>query len=164
MKMKNLQRKWKTNKYTQTEVTAVTELFFTTSWRSRSNWWNKYLTKIQFTTASLVLKIHFLGAFPPRIISILSPNIRRTTQFMAEARFMQHTSSYLATDLCFNFRFFGCNPPTQFVPSPWLVTLAKNNTLGEVDKINLRTCFAASQYDFHLWANDSKKVAMRGMR
>ena len=35
-------------------------------------------------------------------------------------------------------------------------TLAKKNTLGEVDKINLRTCFAASQYDFHLWADDSK--------
>ena len=35
--------------------------------------------------------------------------------------------------------------------------LAKNNTLGEVYKINLRTCFAASQYDFHLCADDSKK-------
>ena len=82
---------------------------------------------------------------------------------MAEARFMQHTymlsfqKASLATDLCFNFRFFGCNPPTQFLPSPLLVTLAKNNTLGEVDKINLRTLFAASQYDFHLWADDSKK-------
>ena len=51
----------------------------------------------------------------------------------------------LAIDLCFNFRFFGCNPLTQFVP----LTLAKNNTLGEADEINLRTCFAASQYDFH---------------
>ena len=80
---------------------------------------------------------------------------------MAEARFMQHTYllsfQKMATDLCFNFRFFGCNPPTQFVPSPLLVTLAKSNTLGEVDKINLRTRFAASQYDFHLWADDSKK-------
>ena len=82
------------------------------------------MTKIQFATASLVLKIHFLGAFPPRIISILSPNIRRTTQFMTKAIL--------------------------------LATLAKKNTLGEEDKINLRTCFAASQYDFHLWADDSK--------
>ena len=88
------------------------------------------MTKIQFTSANLVLKMHFLGAFPP---------------------------APLATDLCFNFRFFGYNPLTQFVPSPLLVTLAKNNTLGEVDKINLRTRFAASQYDFHLWADDSKK-------
>ena len=123
------------------------------------------MAKIQFTTGSLVLNIHFLGAFSPRIISILSPNIRRTTQFMAEARFMQHTyilsfqKASLATQLIFvfNFRFFGCNPPTQFLPSPLLVTLTKNNTLGEVDKINLRTLFAASQYDFHLWADDSKK-------
>ena len=121
------------------------------------------MTKIQFTTATLVLKIHFLGAFPPRIISILSPNIRRTTQFMVKARFMQHTyqlsfeRASLATDLCFNFRFFGCNPPTQFVPSPLLVTLATNNTLYLADKINLRTRFAASQYDFHLWADASKK-------
>ena len=125
------------------------------------------MTKIQFTTASLVLNIHFLGAFPPRIMSILSPNIRRSTQFMAEARFMQHATYLYAiiseslpgnsTDLCFNFKFFGCNPPTQFLPSPLLVTLTKNNTLGEVDKINLRTLFAASQYDFHLWADDSKK-------
>ena len=111
------------------------------------------MTKIEFTTASLVLKIHFLGAFPPRIKSILSPNIRGTTQFMAKARFMQHTymlsfqKTSLAIDLCFNIRFFGCNPPTQFVPSP--LTLAKNNTLGEVDEINLRTRFAASRYDFH---------------
>ena len=113
-----------------------------------------------------MLNIHFLGAFPSRIISILSPNIRRTTQFMAEARFMQHTLVYAiiseslrgnSTDLCFNFRFFGCNPPTQFLPSPLLATLTKNNTRGEVDKINLRTLFAASQYDFHLWADDSKK-------
>ena len=65
------------------------------------------LDKDQFTTASLVLNIHFLGAFPPRIISILSPNIRRTTQFMAEARFMQHTymlsfqKASLATQLIF---------------------------------------------------------------
>ena len=122
------------------------------------------MTKIQFTTTSLVLNIHFLGAFPPRIISILSPNIKRTTQFMAEARFMQHTymlsfqKASLATQLiCFNFRFFGCNPPAQFLPSPLLVTLTKHNTRGEVDKINLRTLFAASQYDFHLWADDSKK-------
>ena len=121
------------------------------------------MTKIQFATASLVLKIHFLGAFPPRIISILSPNIRRTTQFMAEATFMQHTymlsfqKTSPATDHCFNFRFFGCNPPTQFVRSPLSATLAKKNTLGEVDKINLRTRFAASQYDSHLWADDSKK-------
>ena len=124
------------------------------------------MTKIQFATASLVLKIHFLGAFPPRIISILSPNIRRTTQFMTEATFMQHVDAIisenpgqktsLATDNCFNFRFFGCNPPTQFVRSLLLATLAKKNTLGEVDKINLRTCFAASKYDFHLWADDSK--------
>ena len=62
---------------------------------------------------------------------------------MTEARFMQHTyllsfqKASLATDLCFKFRFFGCNPPTQFLPSPLLVTLAKNDTLGEVDKINL---------------------------
>ena len=63
----------------------------------------------------------------------------------------------LATDHCFNFRFFGCNPPTQFVRSPVLATLAKKNTLREVDKINVRTRFAASQYDFHLWADDSKK-------
>ena len=76
---------------------------------------------------------------------------------------MQHTyllsfqKAPLATDRCFNFRFFGCNPPTQFVPSPLSVTLAKNNTLGEVDNINLRTRFAASQYDFHLWADDSKR-------
>ena len=82
---------------------------------------------------------------------------------MAEARFMQHTymlsfqKASLATDLCFNFRFFGCNPPTQFVPFPLLVTLPKNNTLGEVDKINLRTRSAASQYDFHLWADDFNK-------
>ena len=82
---------------------------------------------------------------------------------MAEATFMQHTcmlsfqKASLATDHCFNFRFFGCNPPTQFVRSPLLATLAKINTLGEVDKINLRTRFAASQYDFHLWADDSKK-------
>ena len=62
----------------------------------------------------------------------------------------------LATDHCFNFKFFGCNPPTQFVRSLLLATLAKKNTLGEVDKINLRTHFAASQYDFHLWADDSK--------
>ena len=34
MKMKSLQRK---NKSTQTEVTAVTELFFTTLWCSRSD-------------------------------------------------------------------------------------------------------------------------------
>ena len=53
-------------------------------------------------------------------------------------------------------RFFGCNPPTQFVRSLLLATLAKKNTLGEVDKINLRTRFAAGQYDFHLWADDSK--------
>ena len=121
------------------------------------------MTKIQFATASLVLKIHFLGAFPQRIISVLGPNIRRMTQFMAEATFMQHSYMLsfqkisLATDHCFNFRFFGCNPPTQFVCSPLLATLAKKNTLGEVDKINLRTCFAASQYDSHLWADDSKK-------
>ena len=38
MKMKSLQRKWKTNKYNQTDVTAVTELFFTTSWCSRSDY------------------------------------------------------------------------------------------------------------------------------
>ena len=170
MKMKSLQRKWKTNKYTRTEVTAVTELFFTTSYYvSRSELrkqipLDKYLTKIWFTTTSLVLKIHFLGAFPPTIISILSPNIRRTTQFMAEARFMQYTYMLSGNCLCFNFRFFGCNPPTQFVPSPWLVTLAKNNTLGEVDKINLRTRFAACQYDFHSWADDSKKMSIRGMR
>ena len=75
----------------------------------------------------------------------MSPNIRRVTQFIAEARFMQHTyisicyhfrkPPWQRTDLCFNFRFFafGCNPPTQFVPSPLSVTLAKNNTLGEVD-------------------------------
>ena len=62
---------------------------------------------------------------------------------MAEATFMQHTymlsfqKTSLATDHCFNFRFFGCNPPTQFVRSPLLATLAKKNTLGEVDKINL---------------------------
>ena len=62
----------------------------------------------------------------------------------------------LATDHCFNFRFFGCNPPTQFVRSLLLATLAKKNTLGEVDKIHLRTRFAASQYHFHLWADDSK--------
>ena len=72
---------------------------------------------------------------------------------MAKARFIQHTymlsfqKASLAIDLCFNFRFFGCNPLTQFVPPP--LTLAKNNTLGEADEINLRTCFAASQYDFH---------------
>ena len=34
MKMKSLQRKMKANKYTEAEVTAVTELFFTTSWYS----------------------------------------------------------------------------------------------------------------------------------
>ena len=45
---------------------------------------------------------------------------------------------------------------TQFARSLLLATLAKKNTLGEADKINLRTCFAASQYDFHLWADDSK--------
>ena len=75
--MKSLQRK---NKSTQTEVTTVTELFFVTSWCSRSDnkiankieETNTLMAKIQFTTASLVLKIHFLGAFPPRIISILS--------------------------------------------------------------------------------------------
>ena len=66
---------------------------------------------------------------------------------------MQHTymlsfqKATLAIDLCFNFRFFGCNPLTHFVPPP--LTFAKNNTLGEADEINLRTCFAASQYDFH---------------
>ena len=82
---------------------------------------------------------------------------------MAEATFMQHTymlsfqKTSLATDHCFNFRFFGCNPPTQFVRSPLLATLAKKNTLGEVNKINLMDRFAACQYDFHLWADDSKK-------
>ena len=44
----------------------------------------------------------------------------------------------------------------QFVHSLLLATLAKKNTLGKVDKINLRTHFAASQYDFHLLADDSK--------
>ena len=67
------------------------------------------------------------------------------------------SESLPSTDLCFNFRFFSCNPPTQFVPSPLSVRLAKNNTPGEVDKINLESRFAASQYDFHLWADDSKK-------
>ena len=48
MKMKSLQRKWKTNKYTQTEVTAVTELFFTTSyyvltfWIEETNTWQRF--------------------------------------------------------------------------------------------------------------------------
>ena len=77
---------------------------------------------------------------------------------MAKVRFIQHTymlsfqKASLAIDLCFNFRFFGCNPLTQFVPP-----LAKNYTLGEADEINLRTCFAASQYSIDLWADDSKK-------
>ena len=44
MKMKSLQRK---NKSTQTEATAVTELFFTTSWCSRSD--NKIANKIEET-------------------------------------------------------------------------------------------------------------------
>ena len=124
------------------------------------------MTKIQFATASLVLKIHFLGAFPPGILSILSPNIRRTTQFMAEATFMQHI--YMLSFQKTRVR----KPPwqliivsisdslvvihQQFVRSLLLATLAKKNTLGEVDKINLTTRFAAGQYDFHLWANDSK--------
>ena len=80
---------------------------------------------------------------------------------MAKARFMQHTcmlsfqKASMAIDLCFNL-FFGCNPPTQFVPSPSTLAIW-NNILGEVDKINLRTRFAASRYDFHLWADDSNK-------
>ena len=44
MKMKSLQKK---NKSTQTEATAVTELFFTTSWCSRSD--NKIGNKIEET-------------------------------------------------------------------------------------------------------------------
>ena len=44
MKMKSLQRK---NKSTQAEVTAVTELFFTTSWCSRPD--NKIANKIEET-------------------------------------------------------------------------------------------------------------------
>ena len=58
--------------------------------------WNKYLTKIQFTTSQVY---SFLGAFPPRIISILSPNIRRTTQFMAETRIMHHTYAIISESL-----------------------------------------------------------------
>ena len=107
------------------------------------------------------LKDTFSGSIFSKNKSILSLNIGRTTQFMAEARFMQHTcmlsfqKASLAIDLCFNL-FFGCNPPTQFVPSPSTLAIW-NNTLGEVDKINLRTLFAASQYDFHLWADDPNK-------
>ena len=45
MKMKSLQKKLKTNKYTETEVTAVTELFFTTSWYSRTKLRKQILDK-----------------------------------------------------------------------------------------------------------------------
>ena len=89
---------------------------------------------------------------------------------MTEATFIQHTymlsfqKASLATDHCFNFRFFGCNPPTQFVRSLLLATLAKKNTLGEVDKINLRTRFAASQYISICGLMIRKKVAIRGMQ
>ena len=86
----------------------------------------------------------------------------RTTEFMAEVRFLQHTcllsfqKASMAIDLCFNL-FFSKPPPARFVPSP--ATLSSwNAILGEVDKINLRKKFVDSPYDFHIWTDDSNKA------
>ena len=50
---------------------------------------------------------------------------------------------------------FNCSPPTNVVsPS----TMADwNILLGEADKLILRKRFASSQYDFHVWSDDSNK-------
>ena len=59
--MKSLQRKMKTNKYTEseTEVTAVTELFFTTSWYSQTKLRKQILDKDSICNCKFSLKDTF---------------------------------------------------------------------------------------------------------
>ena len=85
----------------------------------------------------------------------------RTAEFIAKLMFFQHTcllsfqKASLAIDLCFNL-FVGVPPPDRFVPSP--ATLSTwSIVLGEADKINLRRKFNQSQFEFHIWADDSNK-------
>jgi len=81
---------------------------------------------------------------------------------LACMRYLQHAcllssqKTPIALHLIFSI-LFNCSPPTNVVFSP--STLADWNIilLGEADKLILRKRFAGSQYDFHVWSNDSNK-------
>ena len=85
----------------------------------------------------------------------------RTLHFMGGLRFLQHAGLLsnqklsLTLDLIFTL-LFNCDPPTNFIISPTTVS-DWNILLGEADKITLKSMLKHSEFEIHLWGDDSHK-------
>ena len=84
----------------------------------------------------------------------------RTVMVMASRRYLQQACllSREKTSIALHLPFsilFNCSPATNDVVSP--STVADWTIELEADKLILRKSFGSSQYDFHVWSDDSNK-------